>query len=85
MLGLSLHRWETAMPKKLSADQEIIAAHMASTTAAFQVLVRCLEQNGSLEPGQYPLALHAYMEAARERAGDMTLALLDDLRRALMH
>jgi hypothetical protein len=45
------------MPKKLSPEHKIIAAHIAATTAAFQVLVHCLQENGALEPGQRPAAI----------------------------
>lgn len=31
------------MSDKLTPEQEMIAAHMAATTAAFQVLVHCLQ------------------------------------------
>jgi hypothetical protein len=69
----------------ISPDQEVVAAHMHAVTAAFQTLVLCLQNNGALEPGQYPAALHSYMELARDKASPMTLAMLDDLRQALLN
>ena len=73
------------MPEKLSPEHEIIAAHMAATTAAFQVLVHCLQENGALERGQMPEALRVYMEMAKhQRDNGVQLALLNDLRLALM-
>ena len=73
------------MPEKLSPEHEIIAAHMAATTAAFQVLVHCLQENGALERGQMPEALRVYMEMAKhQRDNEVQLALLNDLRLALM-
>lgn len=74
------------MPKpKMSPEHEVIAAHMSAVTVAFQTLVLCLQDNGSLEPGQYPAALHGYMEMAKDTADPMTLALVDDLRQALLN
>jgi len=73
------------MSKKLSPDHEIFAAHMAATTAAFQVLVHCLQENGALDRGQVPEALRVYMEMVKRREGnDVELALLHDLRQSLM-
>lgn len=73
------------MPKKLTEEQELIAAHMAATTAAFQVLVHCLQENGALERGQYQEALRVFMEMAKhQKDNNVQLALLHDLRMALM-
>lgn len=72
------------MSEKLSPEGEVIAAHMAATTAAFQVLVLTLQNNGALDRGEFPEALHVYMEKGRDRLDPMALALLDDLRRALL-
>jgi hypothetical protein len=48
-------RSEVKMPKgKLSPEVEVIAAYGAAVVAAFQVLINCLEENGALEPGQFP-------------------------------
>lgn len=70
------------MPK-LTPEQEIIASHMSAVTAALQVLVHRLEEKGLLAPGEYPEALTLYMEMAKGRQTDITLALLDDLVQAL--
>lgn len=73
------------MPKKLTEEQELIAAHMAATTSAIQVLVHCLQENGALERGQYQEALRVFMEMAKHRKdNEIELALLHDLRMALM-
>jgi|GEM_PF-2839478 hypothetical protein len=70
------------MPKQLSSDGEVLAAHMAASTAALQVLIGCLEQRGALIPGQFPHALEIYMEVVKSREGvvnDMTLAMLNSI------
>ncbi len=73
------------MPKKLDPHQEVIAAHIAATTAAFQVLVHCLQENGALEHGQMPKALLVHMEMEKHRRGnEIELALLEDLRQGLL-
>ena len=72
------------MSKKLSPEHEVIAAHMAATTSAFQVLVLCLQRQGALSPGEFPDALRNYMEMAKDTASPMTLAMLDDIRQSLM-
>jgi hypothetical protein len=76
------------MPKgKLSAEGEVIAAYGAAMVAAFQVLINCLEENGAMEPGQFPAALGVYMEMVKSRQGevsDVTLAVLHDMRTATL-
>lgn len=73
------------MPKPLSPEPELIAAHITATKAALQVLVHCLKENGALEHGQVPEALRVYMEMTKARHGnEAELALLHDLRQALM-
>lgn len=72
------------MSKPTTADLEnILVAHMAATTAAFQVLVSCLQHSGALERGHFQTALTDYMEMAKDRTPPETLALLHDLRMAL--
>jgi hypothetical protein len=75
---------EVIMPKgKLSPEGEVIAAYGAAMVAAFQVLLNCLEENGAVQPGQFPDALDVYMEMVKSRQGDvndMTLAVLHDIR-----
>ena len=73
------------MTGKLSREGEVIAAYGTAMVAAFQVLINCLEENGALEPGQFPDALGVYMEMVKSRQGDvsdMTLAVLHDIRAA---
>jgi hypothetical protein len=73
------------MPKpKLTHDQEVLAEYMSAATAAFQVLVQCLQQNGALARGQVPAALHEYMESTKDRNNPLMLAMLHDLRIALL-
>ena len=76
------------MPKgKLSPEGEVIAAYGAAMVAAFQVLINCLEENGALEPGQFPAALGVYMEMVKSRQGDVSdvaLAVLHDMRTATL-
>jgi len=72
------------MSNKLTPEQEVIAAHMAATTAAFQVLVTCLQDNGSLRHGEFQEALRVYAEALPLQASPAMVTLLDDLRRALI-
>jgi hypothetical protein len=76
------------MPKgKLSPEGEVIAAYGAAMVAAFQVLINCLEENGALEPGQFPAALAVYMEMVKSTQGDVsdvTLAVLHDMRTATL-
>ena len=73
------------MTGKLSREGEVIAAYGAAMVAAFQVLIRCLEESDALQPGQFPDALRVYMEMVKSKRGDvsdMTLAVLHDIRTA---
>jgi len=76
------------MPKgKLSPEGEVIAAYGAAMVAAFQVLINCLEENGAVEPRQFPAALGVYMEMIKSSKGavsDVTLAVLHDIRTATL-
>lgn len=63
---------------------EIMSAHSVATTAAIQCLVVCLQNSGALTRGDYPETLRLYMEAQKDRAPPAVLALLDDLRQALL-
>ncbi|MGY3588098.1 hypothetical protein [Bradyrhizobium sp. USDA 4350] len=73
------------MAKKPSPEVEIIAAYSAAMTAAFQVLVLALQNNGALQRGDFQDRLAAYMEAVKDRSGnEIMLALLNDLRQGLM-
>lgn len=71
-------------PGKLSPEGEVLAAHMAATTAAFQVLVSCLQRNGTLERGEFQEMLGVYMESVKSTKDPVMLALLNDLRMSLI-
>jgi len=62
----------------------IMAAHSVATTAAIQCLVICLQNSGALERGEYSETLRLYMEAQKDKAPDSALAILHDLRQALL-
>jgi hypothetical protein len=80
---------EVKMSKgKLSPESEVIEAYGAAVVAAFRVLVNSLEENGALEPGQFPAALGAYMEMVKSKQGgvsEVTLGVLRDLRTATLN
>jgi len=58
------------MPKgKLTPEGEVISAYGAAMVASFQVLINCLEESDALLPGQFPEALHVYMENGEEPNG----------------
>jgi hypothetical protein len=63
---------------------DIMAAYSAATTAAIQCLVVCLQNSGALDRGDYPETLRLYMEAQKKHMPDTSLALLHDLRMALL-
>ncbi len=68
------------MSEKLSPEGEVIAAHMAATTAAFQILVHCLQENEALQHGQFPEALRLYLEMTKRRdRNEMELTMLHEL------
>lgn len=67
-----------------SPHDEVLAAHMVATQAAFTILVRLLQNSGVIERGEFPEALHMHMERERDRADPMTLAMLNDLRLGLL-
>jgi hypothetical protein len=73
------------MAEKTSPEADAIVAYGTATMATLRILVLALETNGSLEPGQMVELLRKYMEASKDFADDMTLAIMDDLRRALMN
>jgi len=51
------------MPPKLMEAQlhEVLAHHLQAMTAAYQVVVHCLEQNGALKRRRVAKALHEYI------------------------
>lgn len=67
-----------------SHDGEVLDAHMTAHLVALLALVRCLEENGALRPGQYADALHMAMESGRRNLSDMTLAMLHGIREAAL-
>lgn len=72
------------MPKKLSPEAEMIAAHIAATTTAFQLLVMCLQDNEALRPGQFQEALANVIANYKPESGnDAMHKLLNDLKLAL--
>ncbi len=72
------------MPE-LTPDQEAIAAYSAAMTAAFQILISCLQTNGTLRPGEYQDMLQNYIEISKSQIGnELLLTLLHDLRRSLV-
>jgi hypothetical protein len=68
----------------LTPEQEILAAHMTATMTALKILILMLEANGAVESGQYQPALFRYMENSKDVQTPETLALLSDLREALL-
>ena len=63
---------------------EELASYSAAMTAAFQVLIHCLQTNGALHRGQYPQELQAYMDVTRDKASPSKTAILEGLRRLLL-
>ena len=72
------------MTQPLSPDGEAILAFTTAHTAAFQVLVTCLQSNGALARGEFQETLRLYMEAAKDRQPPAALAILHDLRQSLL-
>jgi len=83
------HRW-LAMGSilsgeaKLSPEGEAIAAYGTATMVAFKVLVACLQRNGALERGEFAEALRIFTEGAESEVDRMPLAILHDLRMAML-
>ena len=68
------------MSENLSPEGEAIAAYGAATSAAFKVLVICLQSNGALERGQFPEALRLFINASTRKTDQPVLDILQDLR-----
>jgi hypothetical protein len=66
------------------AIAEAVASYDAAMTAAFQVLLRCLQNNGLLKPGQFHEALRAYIEATKDKTNPAKSAILSDLLKMTM-
>jgi hypothetical protein len=72
------------MSDKTTREQEIIAAHIAATTTAFQLLVLCLQENEALRPGQFETALAELIAGYKPGSGkDTVFEMLNDLKLAL--
>jgi hypothetical protein len=69
---------------KLSPEGEAIAAYGTATMLAFKVLVACLQRNGALERGEFAEALRIFTEGAESEVDRMPLAILHDLRMAML-
>ena len=71
----------------LPPEAKIMAAHMAATTAAIQVLVTALQEGGLLRSGAYPELLRIYIDGLKRRgnADPLVMSLLDDLRKAFIN
>ena len=71
----------------MTPEAKIVAAHMAATAAAFQVLVTALQEAGALQPGTFPEMLRLYVEGLQQRgnADPMVVTLLGDLQKALIN
>ena len=63
---------------------EELAAYSSAMTAAFQVLIHCLQQNAALSRGQYQEALAAYLRLTSEKASPLKTAILNELRQSLL-
>jgi hypothetical protein len=74
------------MDDKEHADRvvEELASYSAAMTAAFQVLIHCLESNGALKRGQYQEWLQAYIDVTKDRSSPTKAAILRDLRQSLL-
>ena len=64
---------------------EALASYDSAMTAAFQVLIHCLQTNGSLRPGQYPQELTRYLDLAKDKCPPVKKAILEDLRDMLLN
>ncbi len=71
-------------PPRPPADPEVLSAHIAATTAAYQVLVLAMERRGLLDRGEVAELLKTYMEVAKDRETPVTLALLHEMRLAVL-
>ena len=63
---------------------EELASYSAAMTAAFQVLIHCLQSNGVLKRGQYQDELQAYIDITKDRTSPTKTAILRDLRQSLL-
>lgn len=83
------HRW-LAMGSALSGEAklplegEAIAAYGTATMVAFKILAACLQRSGAIERGEFAEALRIFTEDAESEIDRMPLAILHDLRIAMM-
>jgi hypothetical protein len=63
---------------------EELGSYSAAMTAAFQVLIHCLQSNGALKRGQYSEELIAYLNATKDKSSPTKNAILNDLRQSLL-
>lgn len=63
---------------------ETLACYDAAMTAAFQVLIYCLQSNGALQRGQFQEELQRYLEVTKDRSSPAKTAILQDLRASLL-
>ena len=73
------------MDIKLTPEGEAIAAYGTATMAAIKLLIICLEANGTLQPGEYADAVRAFTEKSAGAAEASVVAILQDLRLALLN
>jgi hypothetical protein len=72
------------MRKPLSPEAEAVLAYTAAHTAAFQVLVTCLQSNGALERGEFQETLRLYIENSKDKNPPEVLTILHELRQSLL-
>lgn len=65
-------------------DGQVITAFMEAHRLSMLTLVRCFQNNGALNPGQYADALPLSIENSQDEVGVMTLALMHRLRRTIL-
>jgi hypothetical protein len=71
------------MPGQTPKD-EVTAAFGVATMAALKTLIICLQDNGALEPNQFPEALRGLMEKSKDDMDDLSLAMLHELRMSVL-
>lgn len=63
---------------------EALASYDSAMTAAFQVLIHCLQSNGALGIGQYQEELARYLAITKDKSGPVKTAILEELRESLL-
>lgn len=72
------------MKAKPTPDRDVLSALIETHRLSMRALVRCLEDNGALKPGQFAEALHLSMENSQDETDILALAMMHNLRRALV-